>query len=207
MNAPDLKITPLEVTLTRSERWMIHCSSRLTGPSFETTNRLRVAISLLQLAIEHHQAIHVLVEQGLNGSAFALLRPLYEAYVRGVWFHHCASDKQILSFLTGIGTNLPDFGGLIAAIEKVDGFEGGVLSDIKKTAWKNMNDFTHGGAIQVKARNSRDEVVSNFLPEHVKGILESATAFSLMASLAIASAVKDETLSNDLFQTYLQIQQ
>jgi len=196
-------LIPLDVVLSRSECWMVECAALIDGVPFPTTNRLRVAITLQHLCIEHHQGIHTLVEQRVIGSAFSLLRPQLESYVRGVWFYHCASDKKILAFLNG--DEPPNFGLMIEAIEKIDGFDCGTLSDIKKIAYRNLNDFTHGGSTQVKARNSLDEVVSNYLPEHIVGLVASATSLSLMASVAIAAAVCDNRLANKLLKTYQKI--
>ena len=121
----------------------------------------------------------------------------------GVWFHHCATEAQIQAFLRG--NDPPRFGDLIGAIEKIEGFDCGTLSDIKKTAYRNLNDFTHGGATQVKARNSREEVVSSYLPEHVLGIINSSTALCLLAAVAIAAAVEDNELGNRLLERYQEI--
>lgn len=198
-----LSLTALKIAHDRSESWMVECASIIECANFPTTNRLRVAISLLHLCVEHHQGIHVLVVQGVIGSAFALLRPQLETYVRGVWFYHCASDEQILAFLDG--GEPPKFGALIEAIEKIDGFDSGTLSDIKRMAYRNLNDFTHGGSTQVKARNSQDEVVSSYRQEHIVGLVASATALSLMASIAIAVAVDDNVLGNKLLETYQEI--
>ncbi|HTP66452.1 MAG TPA: hypothetical protein VMJ66_13755, partial [Geobacteraceae bacterium] len=125
---------------------MVDYAAMIEGATFPTTNRHRVAISLLHLCLEHHQGIHVLIDQNVIGSAFALLRPQLETYVRGVWFHHCAEDEQIQTFLEG--GDPPRFGNLIEAIEQIEGFDCGTLSDIKNTVYRNLNDFTHGGATQ-----------------------------------------------------------
>lgn len=197
------RLPQLEDVVDRSERWMGECASLINGTSFLRSNRLRVAIALLHLSIEHHQGVHVLVSQGLVGSALALLRPQFETYVRGVWFHHCASDKQIADFLKGVEP--PGVGKLIGAVEKVEGFNCGTLGELKKSIYDNLCDFTHGGATQVKGRNSMDEVVSNYLPGHLIGVLEASLVLSLHAAIAIATAAEDVALSNQLLQKYEEV--
>lgn len=143
---------PLESAIERSRRWMVECSELVDGQNFETTSRLRVACSLLHLCIEHQMAIHTLVDHGVIGPAFALIRLQFESYVRGVWFHRCATDPVIASFLGG--AEPPKIDILIRDIESIPTFDEGLLSATKKQNWRNLNDFTHGGTIQVKARNS-----------------------------------------------------
>lgn len=161
---------------------------------------VRVAVSLLHLCIEHQTAVHTLVDHGVIGSAFALLRPQFESYVRGVWYHRCATDAQVASFFGG--AEPPKISPLIEAIERLPGFDDGVLTLIKKGTWRELNDFTQGGTIQVKARNSRDEVASNWKREHIIGLLESAVVFSKLGAVGIAAAVEDNRPAQELQAGY-----
>jgi len=187
---------PLRPQLEASAQWMGECARLLDGASFQTTNRLRVAISLLHLCVEHQKGIHVLVDHDIIGSAFVLIRPQFEAYVRGVWFHRCATDTEISGFLGG--AEPPKINTLLAALEQLPAFSDSRLTTMKQSVWRNLNDFTHGGAIQVKARNTRDEIKSNYRPEHIDGILETSATLSLLGSVAIAAAVGDDALANEL---------
>jgi hypothetical protein len=63
--------------------------------------RIRAAGGCFALAQEHHHAIVFLVEHHLLGSAFALVRIAFEAYVRGAWLSLCAADKFVDAFLRG----------------------------------------------------------------------------------------------------------
>lgn len=49
-------------------------SSLTDGITFETSNRLRVAVCLLHLSLEHQMGIHSLVSVGVIGFVFALFR-------------------------------------------------------------------------------------------------------------------------------------
>lgn len=190
----------LESQLEKSAEWMKGCASLVDGVNFETTSRLRVSVSLLHLCVEHQTGIHVLVEHGVIGSAFALIRPQFEAYLRGVWFHRCATDKQVSGFLAG--EEPPKVGVLMEAVQKLEGFEEGTLGKAKKEIWRNLNDFTHGGNIQVKARNTKDEIISNYRPEHIVGLLQSSVTLALLAGAAIASVVNSNELVNNLLSLY-----
>ncbi len=190
----------LELQLGKSAEWMKECGLLVDGVSFETTNRLRVSVSLSHLCVEHQKGIHVLVEHGVIGSAFALFRPQFEAYLRGVWFHRCATDAQVSGFL--VGKDPPNFGDLMGAVQKLEGYEEGALARFEKEILRNLHDFTHGGAIQVKARITNDEICSNFHPEHIAKLLQAAAILALLAGLSISSAVNDNELSNNLSSLY-----
>ena len=192
-----------EKLMGRSAQWMKGCADSLDGLSFPTSNRTRVSASLLHLCVEHQTGVHNLVEHGVIGSAFALLRPQFEAYVRGVWFHRCANDAQIASYLGG--TEPPPIDQLLEAIEKLEGYEEGFLLKTKKNVWRNLSDFTHGGSIQVKARNTRDEIVSRYHDEHIVELIESSVVLSLLAGAALAGVAGNENIAHDLWSLYARI--
>ena len=194
---------PLEPALTRSHAWMVACAGLLNGISFETSNRSRIAVSLLHLCVEHQTGIHTLVDHGVLGSAFGLVRPQFETYVRGVWFHRCASEREISKFLAG--EEPPRTAALVQAIEAVSGFSEGILEGMKRGIWRNLNDFTHGGTIQVKARNSADEVGSNWKHEHCAGLLDAAASFSLVAATEMAAVMQNVRLGTELQGKYKEI--
>src|SRR5688500_7383397 len=69
--------------------------------SLPASNRTRAAGSCYAIAQDHHHAIVLLVQHQVYASSFALLRCEFEAYVRGQWFAHCASDAQLDKYLGG----------------------------------------------------------------------------------------------------------
>lgn len=170
------------------------------GITFETTNRLRVAVALLHLSLEHQTGIHSLVNLGVIGSAFALLRPQFEAYVRGVWYHRCATDTQVSLFIDG--EQPPKINLLIEEIEKLEAFDEKLLSATKHQIWTNLNDFTHGGTIQVKARCTVDEIAQNYREEHIANLLTASASWSLLAGVALAAAVGTEALARQFHSTF-----
>lgn len=191
---------PLDAALAQSEQWMTERVSLTDGITFETTNRLRVAVALLHLSLEHQTGIHSLVNLGVIGSAFALLRPQFEAYVRGVWYHRCATDAQVSSLIGG--GRPPEINVLIEEIEKLEAFDEKLLSATKRQIWSNLNDFTHGGATQVKARCTMDEITQNYREEHIANLLTASATWSLLAGVALAAAVGAETLARELHSKF-----
>lgn len=179
---------------------MVKCAALLDGVTFLTSDRLRTSVSLHHLCVEHYSGIHTLVDQGVYGSAFALFRPQFEAYVRGAWYNVCATDGQLRKFLNG--NDPPRIDAQIADLEDLGGFDGGSLSTMKAQVWSNLNDFTHGGATQVKARNTRDEVVQSYKSEHVVGLVSASATLALLAGVGIAAAINDDALAVRLRDGY-----
>ena len=189
---------PNQTALDKSARWLSPCTSLIDGFSFSTTDRALIVASLYHLSIEHATGIHVLVERDVVGSAFALSRPQNEAYFRGAWYQWCASEKQVSDFLRD-GTP-PKLGKLLEELEKKDAYRGGSLTRIKTKGLRNLNDFTHGGATQVNARNTSDEIVQRYKAEHIADLLASSAVSALLAGVGIASLAEDTILANKLLK-------
>ena len=49
---------------------------------YDSDTKNAVSVAYVAIALEHHKAIWILSKLGLNGSAFALLRAVFEAYCR-----------------------------------------------------------------------------------------------------------------------------
>jgi len=161
-----------------------------------SSNRARVAAALHQLSIEHFTAIHVLVSTGVYSSAFALYRPQLEAYIRGSWYHQCATEDQIQGLIDGAEPPSPNV--QIRALESTGTFEPGSLTRLKEMTWRNLCDFTHGGTIQVKVRASTlNEVGQDFKATHVAAMLNASAATELLAAVGLAAvAESSETAVN-----------
>ena len=47
---------------------------------------------------EHVRATRLLLRHRLNGSAFSLMRVIFETFYRGLWLRHCATDQELADF-------------------------------------------------------------------------------------------------------------
>ena len=155
--------------------------------------RSQLGLGCLDVALEHHKAMVLLVSEPIHASAFALLRILFEAWVRGEWLLQCASDEQLKQFKAD--RHKVTFGQMIKDLESHEAFNNGVLSKAKQELWGMMNSFTHTGYQQVARRNTPDGIVPNYKDEEVIQILGFADAAAIMSVLGIAGLVGNKELS------------
>ena len=121
---------PIKHKVDQSEA-LIRCVDRLLdGLEMSSELRFRLAGACLHVALDHHKAIVLLVAHRIYSTAFALVRFLLDSYVRGVWLHRCATEAEVR--LYEADTHKKSFDDVVGEIEKLEAFNDGVLSDLKK---------------------------------------------------------------------------
>lgn len=173
-------------------RWL---DSTINGVEVQANDRVRIASACLDLAMEHHKAVVLLAGNQVFGSAFALIRVMFEAYVRGVWIHRCATDQEIVRFASG---ELPCFAELLRGVEAIEGFEDRVLSAAKQKSWKKMNDFMHSGHNHAMRRNKDTTIESAYSKQEILEVLGFANAIGLLSAFEIARLAESEKLVEDI---------
>jgi len=138
------------------------------------------------LVIEHHRSIVVLVENCLYSSASSLVRCLFEAYVKGLWFAKCAKESDFEQLREDSFNK--DFYKLVKGIDKVSN---NGLSTAKERYWPNLNSLTHGGTAQLCRRLNGDEITSNFDEVFIKSILKFSDSFALLACGELVEISRD----------------
>ncbi len=128
-------------SITKAYDLVMWIEALLHEVSLPATDRARIAAGCFAAALEHHHAIVVLSRERLAGSAFALMRIEYEAYVRGIWLARCATEAQLADFLRG--NEPPKLGVMLEQIEVVPPFADKTLSDTKTAGWSTMCSYTH----------------------------------------------------------------
>jgi hypothetical protein len=166
------------------------------SPPMNDSLRVRLAVSCFIVAQEHHQAILLLLSQNprLNAPAFALVRIVFDAYIRDVWLAYCATDETLELFSKG--TKLPpDMKAMLAAIKEIPDFGLGQLSNDHKRKWSIMCDYTHTGLQQILRWNTSDAIEQNYSDAEVEDVLSFTGALVLLSTIGIASITDDEALA------------
>jgi hypothetical protein len=158
----------------------------------EPCKRSYLSGACLHASIEHGFAILVLVDEDLHGSAVALIRLQFEAYVRGVWLAQCASDSEVDK---AGNDEFPKINSMIESLEKPGLLDSALLSTIKGGAWKSLNSLTHTGYQQIGPRLNKDGIGSYFDDDQIRVALNWAEALTILCAVAFAGLAKDDQLA------------
>lgn len=158
--------------------------------------RARFSVSCFETVHEHHRSIILLVAHSLYGSAFALVRPAYEAFVRGVWIWEGATEEQIQRIMKK--DEIAALKSLVSDIEKKDKNLGQVLGEIRKRHWRVFNSFTHTGFEQIARRNTQGHVEPNYDEHEIEHIIGFVDALALLAGFRLAIIADDSDLAAEL---------
>jgi len=168
--------------------WLDRFIERLSIPS---DDRSRIVASCLDVAQEHHKSIVLTTSASFHGSASALVRIEFEAYIRGVWMSYCASDSEVEKFKQKDRLD-KTMAAMIGDLESQPAFSVGVLSDIKRRTWAAMCSFTHTGRQQVVRRLTATEIGPNYSEEEIISVLDAAGSVALWSAIGILNVSTGE---------------
>jgi hypothetical protein len=122
-----------------------------------------------------------LIEHQLRGSAFALVRALYEPLYRAHWVNACATERQIEKIIQGKNI-FPNMKTMVEEIDHkydTDDF----WQVVKKNSWVAMNDYTHSGMRQIARRFFQNGVEPNYDVAEIKEVLDGTNVALLLMAL------------------------
>lgn len=132
--------------------------------------------SYLDTVIEHHESIILLVRNEKYGSAFALLRPVYESVLRACWVNACATDVQVRD-LRSADEHHKIFPHSAELFSQVDGAYG-LNEQLQKLKgkWEAMCSYTHSGLRQLARRGFRGAKRHGYSPRAITEVVDFATS-------------------------------
>ena len=167
------------------------------GDDAKNNKRVHLGSATLHAALEHANSVAILCEEGCVGSASALLRPLMDAFMRGLWLIRRASDEEV----DAAGRDkFPGTGDLLGAIEGLEPYRGNFWSGISERTRKAMHSFTHGGIRQTIARLSSDGVGAIDDTEHALDALRIATTLGYLCAVEFSIIVDNRALFNEAWR-------
>jgi hypothetical protein len=175
-------------------------SLKLHDIPMSNTIRNRVAGACFSITLEHQAAVLLLIERKppIHSSAYALVRPVFESYVRGMWLSHCATDEKIENFAKGKASPLPDTKSLIDAVEKAGGFDKKQLSNTYLKNWSDFCEYTHTGSLQVQRWNTQEAVEPSYPEDEVLEVIRFTSAIAILAAISVASMANNQALAQEL---------
>lgn len=160
------------------------------------SERESIVAGYLSLVQQHHQAIRVLIENGLYSSAFALGRPMLEALYRGTWLGVAATDDEVEAFNRNKEFSFKSQYILAKAIDEVIGDD--TFYTVLEENATLLNSMTHGGMEQIgrQFNESGNVIESSFKEEELLELLSNAHANMGMMLLTFNIFQQDLTLES-----------
>lgn len=172
----------------------------LSGLSYIADGKNDLSIALLDVAIEHSKAIVVLVENSLYASSYALVRPMFESFIRAVWIQDCACNEQIARIREKDEFPL-SMGKMLESVEEAKSWPG-TLSGIKKVALKNMHSYTHGGSQLIARRFKNGDLVHAVDNEELDGVKQFIAIIAFLSFNEIVFIAKTPNKENFIEELY-----
>lgn len=180
--------------------WIATATGKISMPS---NNRNRSAAACFAIAQEHHEAIVRLAEHTLFASSFAMLRVVFEAYVRGLWLSLCATDKEVSRFIAL--NEPPKLNILLQAIDSHDLFAGTPLSGYKVDNYKQLCGFTHTGGHQTNRWNHEAGIEPNYHIDDVMKVISTSEQLSLLSLLGVASMGNEPEIVVSVIEEFVRV--
>lgn len=177
-------------TFANAEELMRFLAVTLHDLDIPENLRARVATACFGVALDHHHAITILILNDRMASAFALVRPVFESFIRGAWLTHCATDKEVECFSAG-GTP-PKIDRLVENIESNPGYDEKILSAIKALSWSSMCEYTHTGGLQIQRWQTEFSVEPQYGKDEIEEVLDFINLFACFSAIEIVAISKNE---------------
>lgn len=172
----------------------LHDRLREIGETIPTTHfkgavKDAYALALLDLAHEHAKSITLLAEKDLIASGWALFRSCIEAYVRGCWLAHFATERQVERIRIGKKDGWDSFVVMLRKLDQMNDVPNGYHTDRYKNSFSLLSGLTHGGWPQLVKRISSGTL--KYVPEkgEVKEAVMEAVFISCMANIRMAEII------------------
>jgi hypothetical protein len=146
---------------------------------------VKVAATLYAVTLDHAQGIKNCLVGKAYPPAFALLRILFETYIRAMWLEKCADEKQLDKFINDDEVVSKKnkklyFKDMVLEVESHHELPA-YLSEIANNTWSGLNSITHSGSIQLHNNFNGSTIQSCYDDEHINEALEFSAMISCMA--------------------------
>jgi len=162
---------------------------------------VKAAATLCAVTLDHAQGIKNCLIGKSYAPAFALLRVLFETYIRAMWLEKCADENQLDKFInhdkivSKENKNLY-FKDMILEVELLHDFPP-YLSEIATHTWSGLNSITHSGSIQLHNNFNGSTIQSCYDDEHINEAVEFSAMISCMAYAGICDLATTPNAGQD----------
>ena len=149
---------------------------------FGNTENQTLFLAYFDIDSEHVQSLHLLISKELNGSAFSLVRTIYETFFRALWVNAYATDEELEKIRNDDFNFMQDKGSMGSKIESLDDYYTGndYFKDLKQGVWGTMSDYTHSGTYQLSRRWTDNNLEANYKESEILEIIVEVTKTYLL---------------------------
>lgn len=172
----------LQNAIRRADSYSARLEHLLFGKSYKIkTNRDELCLRYWSLIFEHHRGLLLLLEKAHYAPAFALMRPIVEAFLRLHLAIH-GTDGQLAALKNG--TYKTEFKNIGQQIDQTYGLNP-LFGPWLEKATDVLHGFTHGGIEQLMRRSSGTDIVPNYSEEEVQDVIRCTTLFAFLTALSV----------------------
>ncbi len=160
-----------------SERLLLLLSN--DRPHVSKTNRDALVLLHWSLVFEHHQGMMLLLRNAFPAPAFALMRPLEEAFLRSFVAMNGTDEDAVALWK---GTYRTKFEAVWKQIYEKIGLQSGVGPWLQ-TKIKALHGFTHGGKEQLVRQASGSDIISSYTDDEIRSLVRETMSIALLTAL------------------------
>jgi hypothetical protein len=195
----------LEERLAKFESVNVRLSQILSG-DYSDERRLTLTLAYVNLSLDHHFAIILLMRKKLFGAAMALVRPIFENMMKAHWAVKCATEAEVGKIAEKDSAIFPGMEAMSKAVDKAYSDPGEEPLDFfqqtKKDAWKAMNSYTHSGILQLGRQFNGDRVAATYPEEDLMSGLRASTASVIMLGYLLAKMTSNQNASDQIEELF-----
>lgn len=182
----------------------------LDGVAFKNNDRNNISAALFDISLDHSRAIIRLIgaDNPNCASAYALVRPMFECFVRASWIFNCASISEI-ELIKKNDKFLLTNAEMLGAIEKSNQWPE-TLAQAFKRGKNNLHSFTHGGMQIISRRFECNYLVHNINKNELDDLLRFIVIVSFLSFVGIVCVSETneknffiEKISNEIKERYI----
>jgi hypothetical protein len=164
LSSPPMSL--LDDIRTRGAELRTRMRELLSQCGYSGDTKTRLLLGYVDISLEHHTAIWLLMERGLTGLALALVRPVVDCWLRALWINAIATDQQIEQARLD-KLRFPSIDRMLDEVKPVYS-ESDTVEDIDKLfqyvkrLWRRLSSYTHAGGYQVDRRFTGDQIKPSY---------------------------------------------
>lgn len=153
-----------------------------------------VPCALYYISMQHASGALILLLEDRHAPAFALLRPIYETYMRSVWYSVKASDNERLKVSEDF------FPSLKLIVESIKNDDGAVNIIKQYENIKVFNSYIHGGVFQIFNHLNDTSLESSFTYKDKLKLIDFSVRLAIASSIQFCFLIQASQTSDRILE-------